>query len=367
MRRSILLLTVALFGCGTALAGPEAGCDRDTVVNHLRHYEGLVRTIHAEYDDVMVEPSPEQIDLIRRVKGKEADSFIRTREECRAKSYAVQYWRKGAKQREESNLLDAELSKTKGSSLFAFDGQILRTIRNPANEPLVAAIASAKNSYWHLMPRHDPGGFLYHYYERPYSEVIAQAPNFSSAVITRASARLHQISVKWMAGGEEDTLDCLFDERFLPLERMRSVKWPHGVVFHEWKYVLSEYNPYPLDSGETVWFPGRVLQLNYNGTAPDGSLLEVVRHEYRIHKIEFNIDIPDEFFELEIPTNARVNDMVTGLGWLPPGQRPAAVLSPAERARWWWTIGVVAAALALVVVALLYVGFRRKRAAAAKA
>src|SRR5262249_4838728 len=155
----------------------------------------------------------------------------------------------------------------------------------------LAAIATANRANWHSMPRHDPGGFLYLYYERPYSEVIASAANFSSATVDRGSARLHRVSVSRIEGAEEDTLDCLFDERFLPLERMRSVNGPNGFVLHEWKYVLSDYNSYPTTSGETIWFPGRVLQLGYNGTAPDGSPLEVVRQEYRIRKIEFNIDI----------------------------------------------------------------------------
>jgi hypothetical protein len=89
-----------------------------------------------------------------------------------------------------------------------------------------------------------------------------------------------------------------------------------------------------------------------------------VREEYNVRKIEFNVDIPDDVFRLEIPANARVWDGVTGRNvWLAPGVRPRD-LFPEERSHWLWH--GTCALLAVVALAAFIWLLRRKLAPARK-
>jgi hypothetical protein len=81
------------------------------------------------------------------------------------------------------------------------------------------------------------------------------------------------------------------------------------------------------------------------GTAPDGSLLVNYEKTFRCDRVQFNIDIPDSFFELEIPKKARFNDLLTGMGWLDQAKRPS-LLFPTEG----WGRRVLVAAIVLVAV-----------------
>jgi len=328
-----------------------------------------MRTLYCEYESRVLETPPERISLIRLVHGKEADRAIYTREDSRHRSAAVKFWRKDAKQREERIRLDPELARI-GAQIQAFDGQILREFspRDGGKEGPIASLSTAKKVYWEQSSRKDPISFIYKYYELPFSQVFSEPSTFSCVPIRRGSDQLYRVLVKcgmWPVKGS--VLEVLFDERLLPLERLVRVPHRPGELVLNHKYTFNDYRPYPLSSGETTWFPNRVTYSVYDilGKMPNGDPLEIYREEITFNKVQFNIDMPDSLFELEIPKNVRVYDGVTGLGWLPPGVRPAALFpAEAQSRRRWWTAGVVLTAIAAVAAGVLYVRSKRRSALA---
>jgi hypothetical protein len=361
MRPLASVLVVLALGWWAEPVRSDTGPARETLCERLKHQEGLVYSLECEYEHRILETRPELIPLIRQVRGKEAERCIITRQHSDAMSRAVKFWRKGPKERMESASLAPE-SLGEKRSVSAFDGQIVRSV-SYRKDDITASIATAETAYWDRMPAFDPMGFLYRYYEIPYSEVIATASTYSSTVITRGTSRFFLVSIRCSGRLSNDVLDFTFDDRYLPVERVQKLKLDDGRLLPFHKLLFSQYKSYPTASGETVWFPDHVEYIGYTGVTPQGEPLEAHREEFPIHSIRFNTDIPDQLFELEIPQNAKVNDKLTGLGWLPPGVRPAA-LFPAEaaRRRWWLTAGIVLAALAVVAVGVVVA--RRRRAAA---
>jgi hypothetical protein len=178
--------------------------------------------------------------------------------------------------------------------------------------------------------------------------------------MVRGADKLYSVSITCGEEGMRDhILTFLFNERFLPVERSLTVRFPDGRLMPNHKYLFSEYKAYDTDSGEKVWFPDVVVYVGYNGRREDGEPLETCREEYHIKKMIFNSDIPDSMFELDIPREARVNDLLTGLGWLPPGERPAALFPAEARARRLWAALAVTAVTVLVGAVVLYRRWKR--------
>jgi hypothetical protein len=343
----------------------DPGPDRGAVVAALAHHEGLVKTLRVDYEHTMLATPPEQAEQIKRALGKKAEASLFTSEFAKGHSGSARFWRKGGKQRDE--WLPLGSTDPQGQTTRAFDGQILRSVEKQGREGRpVAVIATAKTGDWHSAPREDPMAFLYLYYERPLSEVIASASTFSSEVITRGKQRLYRVAIR-CAWPSNHVLEFLFDERFLQQERLLKV-WrarKRDAPVHNHKLVFTDYRAFETSSGEKVWFPDTVTYVGYSmdGTALDGSPLEILWKKFRFTNVQFNIDMPDSLFELEIPKNAQINDMVTGAGWLSPGQRPATLFPAEAWTKRLWVGAVVIAALALVTAAVFY--RRRWRSAAA--
>lgn len=126
------------------------------------------------------------------------------------------------------------------------------------------------------------------------------------------------------------------------------------------KHTFFDYRSYTDSSGETIWFPHEATYKTYARLPSDGSAIEKSVRKVKIRDIKFNVEIPDEFFELKIPKNAKLYDGVTGLGWLPEGERPDELFPAEARARHWtWAaIGIFTTAL---ILAFAVVIVRRRR------
>jgi len=110
--------------------------------------------------------------------------------------------------------------------------------------------------------------------------------------------------------------------------------------------VFTQYRAFNDPSGEVISYPMEIVYHYYIGHAPNGTLVETGTKTYTIEDIKFNIDIPDDKFDLKIPKDAKVFDGVTGLGWLPEGERPAALFpEEARQARWIMFAVIVSLAL----------------------
>mgnify|MGYP001577319726 FL=1 len=99
------------------------------------------------------------------------------------------------------------------------------------------------------------------------------------------------------------------------------------------------------------------------GLHPNGKLVEYLTLNIETKDIKFNMEIPDGVFELRIPSDARVWDGVTGLGWLEPGNRPEMLFPEEARRKRWITVAVVV--LLALVLTIGIVWYRRGRKAVA--
>jgi hypothetical protein len=327
------------------------GPTRADIVNSFRHYEGAVRSVYCEFERIVPETPPAQMQLIRSVKGKDAERAIITRDLARGMSVSIKFWHQGIKQREEGSPLDPELAKA-GPNITAFDGQIVRSFGSSSNG-LVAAVSTAENASWNALPRHDPIAFLFLYYDIPFSQVVADSPAFSVSPLDLGGEHCHRVSLEGTGRLTGQKFDFILNSRLLQVRRTTTM--PTGPGFH-WSNSTQflDYKEHVTASGETVWFPGRIVFTINNGLLPNGEPLEVRREEFPIKLIRFNEPMPDSLFELDIPREASVNDRVTNLGWLPPGVRPAALFPAEARARRWWTAGAVAVACAAIGFGVWY-------------
>ena len=151
-------------------------------------------------------------------------------------------------------------------------GQVLRSVKDHGKDGRpIAVIASAETGDWNSMPREDPMAFVYLFYERPLSEVIASASRFSSKVVERGGEQLYHVSVEGAQPGRH-ALEFLFDNRFLQRERMFKVWYggKHDDLKWNNKLVFSGYRFYDMPSGEPIWFPAEVTYTGYSmvATAP---------------------------------------------------------------------------------------------------
>jgi hypothetical protein len=250
--------------------------------------------------------------------------------------------------------LGADLSSNDHATL-GFDGQVIRQVAPRGNDGQIRAlISTGQKEQWNHSPREDAYTFLYAFYETPYSQVVTQAkrfqaepkgdqPGHTSVFIDCGTGFLSPWSF---------TFD--FDDRWRLLTRRTYYTGGNTSRQLREKMAYSQYEAYRDASGETIWYPKRSINTLYLNDVPN------LVFDYTIREAEFNVDIPDSVFEVEIPKDAGLYDKITGLGWLPPGTRPAALFpDEARRRRLLWVGAGVLAALA--VVATAWVVHRRRQ------
>lgn len=367
-----LALTLAGCSCGR-VAAQDTNSDREKLISWFRHQEELVISMYAEFENVQLPTTLEQAAVIRQIlhERKQDNIYERTLmtpERARNLSYIQQWWRKGAKERFNSyygvdfDSLGEDLIQRRPGTTLAYDGQIVRTL-NPHDESQggsTGSIASEQKSNWNRINRETPFSMLYGYCEVPYSRLIQEAATFHSTLVNRDGKRL--LLVSFDCSGEilgNESLVLLFDEQHRLVERQEFEKVSTAKAQLYRRQFFSDYRRYSDPSGETIWFPHQAIYKSYV-TLLNGSTLETGTKRVRIRAIQFNIDIMDDFFELKIPKNAKINDGVTGRGWLPEGERPD-VLFPHEAKVRRWTWAIIGTLTAILVLALVFVVVRRRR------
>jgi hypothetical protein len=219
MKAILVLYTLNLLAQAHAADAADVGPDRGAVVAALKHQEGLVKSLQVDYEFTMLPTSPRQAALIRDVLPKKLAAIsIFGPEFAKNHTGTARYWRKGDKGRKETS--SVALVPKSGKLTTAFDGQVLRSVKDsgPDGRP-VAVIASAETGKWYGTPKEDPMAFLYLYYERPFSEVVAAASVFSSTVITRGNDRFYRVMVQ-CDHPKEHVLEFVFDDHFRQEERL---------------------------------------------------------------------------------------------------------------------------------------------------
>jgi hypothetical protein len=224
-------------------------------------------------------------------------------------------------------------------------------------------VQTIENAVWNEAIRDNPYSMILEYYDILWSQVIAKATHYAVSHEDRGAQTITKIALRHPRGNLDAVL--FFDREYRLIERHRLSKpllsgsRPDPDLLH--KDTFNDYQQHRDESGEAIWFPHRaVYQRGFLGRSSDGTLLGGTKREITISEIKFNSTIPDSMFEVRIPRTAEVYDGITGMGRLPPGERPGAVFPGERKQRWYLAVAVL---VAVFVGIGLLVAWRRRRGA----
>ena len=278
---------------------------REQVIARLKHHEGQVQSIQAEFEVLHVDTSKEMVprimDYYQRV-GK-ADRWNRGifPDNMSSNNYDCKWLRKGTKEREEKILQSGSRSTLVGRTT-AFDGRLLRIVYD-RKEYLGGEIYTAKESNWNSMPRKTPMTILYEAYGQLFSDCMAAGSTFHIR-----SATLNGVPhIRVLFGDEHNKLALYFDRDWRIVQHDRI-----GVAVYERKEAitsrafLKDYRAYKDANGETFWFPQQVVYQYFTGPTQEDNPMVNRTETLKIKHIRFNIDIPDDSFVLPMPKDVPI-------------------------------------------------------------
>lgn len=343
--------------------------DRDHLAQKLKNEFALVKSMACSYECIASVTSPETVARLKELRktSKYAQSYTLrqmtfSREDAEIRSYYEKWWRSGPQERGEAFPRSNRKENATLRSVYAFDGQINRGLSpRTSSDPPRAFIETATSGTWYKMNRATPFGWVYLFAEEPYWRIIKEATQFDAAEVSSAGQPLAQYTIR-SSKLDNRTLVLRFDNAGRLVDR----QWMQPPMPGDPSELCQrdEFSDYRLSvdsSGETIWFPYRVVYHFYAGRLPDGAMVEHGQQDFRVHELSLNPDIPDERFQLEIPKDAVVWDGISTMSYLDPGTPLPTYQPPAVRSAWWrWlTVGGVVAVLLLALIVVVRRRFRR--------
>lgn len=293
-------LLLVLFAVLPHLAVASDPPSRDEIIARLRHQEGLVRSMEAEFETLhfgtprdMIPRIKEHYQRVGRPDRWERGVFD---DAVSANNSTSRWWRKNLKEREERHFHSpTPTAPTKQTT--AFDGQLVRRLYD-RHEDVAGDIYTAKSGYWNSLPRLNPMSFVYEDAGLAHSERAARAKRFLVDKIkldgkSHTRITLAITSTKLVLYFDPDWRLVQQDHiSFNPVEQKEAI---YSRVF------LKDYRPYQDASGETIWFPHQAIVHHHTGSMPEGSLIVSRTKTVTVKSIRFNVDIPDDKFVLQMP------------------------------------------------------------------
>lgn len=365
MPLSILLILFMIFGINDGLAQPTPNMIRESLVARMRHQEGQVRSGEA-YFEIKVPPTqPDMIPIIEEVcelqgKRNQVGRFVTDDALAETLSNRIHWWRSGDKERYDKLPLKVG-DKPVEPSRAAFDGQVVRRI-DPKADQTVASINSTESGHWKSVNEIHPFSFVYYYQYTPYSEIVEKSPIFEVTNLTVDGDKRLAILVQHPIF-DEMRFRLVYDSQWRLFERhlllKRQKKNFETIEIHH----FMDWREFPNPKGEPVSLPSKAQYRYFMGETLNGTLAEYVTFNVTVQKLNLNIDIPDEIFELKFPSNAKIYDGMTGLGWLEPNENVDHLLPEVIKVRrWWYLLFGILGALGLFFA----IGYRFGKTATAK-
>lgn len=326
---------------GLVCASPQAngGPSVADLQQSLEWRHQMMRTVVAEAT-VREHPTdmtqvPRIAEAVRKLGGDyTVERYITSAELASSRAHDLRWWRAGPRVRSESSPVVEGTEHAAQDQVVVFDGVLVRELSGPLDGRL-GAIHTAEGAKWNRAHRLTFVDFLYEDHGVPFANRLSEA---------RASSL------------GKDTID---GKEYLLVEMQSSLSeglwhrlWttPDGIVrrfdtemalgneprrlFERWEYLA--YADFLDASGETIEYPTQVLYRACLGKLDDGEPVEYWTDEYRIRKINFNQELPDELFTLEFPPGTKIYDGVNGYGYLAEPEQVSAVVefTPDPRIRW---------------------------------
>ncbi len=294
---SLLLVLFAILQPAVARDPPS----RDEVTARLRHQEGLVRSMEAEFETLHFATPQDMIPRIKEYCERIGMPHLLKKciigEEISTNNSTSRWWRKNSKEREERHF-HSPTPTAPAQETTAFDGQLIWRLYDK-HEVVAGDIYTARSGHWNTLPRHNPMSFLYEHAGMAYSERAARAKQFLVEEVKLDGQSHTRVTL----GIPSSKLVLYFDPEWRLAQRDHVFP---NTVFEKKEAVvyrvrLKDYRRYEDASGETIWFPHQAIYHYYTGAMPEGSLIVNMTKTVTVKRIRFNVDIPDEMFVLQVP------------------------------------------------------------------
>lgn len=312
--RACLSALLAVAFAAASFAQQAADKQREELVKRLRHQESLVRSARATFDIIWLPTTAENAALFRAAAEKnrfdanfDANNYILDTSFVKANSFTVRWFREGVKERLEYARYrgaDSPPAAEPAVRIRVFDGNTVSSLECGAAEPF-GSIGTIQSEHWKSENRTQPWSFIYEWYGRPYSDVIADCKDARLETVTRDGQTYTEVTVREQGNWLAPVL--LFDRD----NRMVSRK-VYGKLGDQperlWSQEeLSDYQRHQGPGGEAIWFPHKEVDHHY-AFVGDGKVVEWGTHAVQIRSIEFNVEIPDETFSLRFPPGTKIHD-----------------------------------------------------------
>jgi len=369
MFRPILIGVAQLVLFVTAACLPGFGAEsQERLSGRLRHEYAQIRDMECVYDHVALPTDATVVPLVHRLYqasphlqalGKVQDCIF-TVENAAAQSRRCHWYRKGSMERLSVFELTENVRTGIPRTTYAFDGQIKRQVNyKDIDGKRRGSVATADSADWRRIHRDNPWGFLFSYREIPYWKLVKEAAEFRGEDVQRDGTVVHRYTFRAPKLLRYKFV-LLFDALGRLLEREVWYDILNGPEEIQQRFLFGEYRAHPLRSGETLHFPHRVTKEGILGRLHDDRVVVTNVTNFKILEIQFNQDIPDNLFELEIPPDVEVWDGINHTGWIAPG----APLPKPPSNRTWPRYVVIGSAVLLALSLFGWAAWRRRRIAA---
>ena len=318
------LLELGVVLGAASFAGAVADERQADLADRLGRSERLVASGHAKVHYQCIPTAGKEfkrIEAASRNRGDAEDVWRRyiTNEQMAAEHTTdVEWWRKGEMERVDvyqhaSSPAERRLVRSTG-----FDGSVVRSINVGNDGTTIGNLENVDGGGLSNTNREWPFSFLHEFQMTPYSDIVRRSPEYDESYVERDGARYRQVRVRH-PDIDFVAFELTFDEDHRLTERR--IYWQLTSYGEEEPQcrLHQEFGDYRLvecADGNTVWFPHEVVNHNYVGPLLDGEPVEWQTKRVTVEEIEFNIDIPDETFQVPFPPGIRVYDGLTGLGWI---------------------------------------------------
>jgi hypothetical protein len=353
----LVIMSLLSIPCVWGQGAEDLRAKRAALVAQLRHQESLVRSAECEFECRRHPTRPEMIRRLRQFAGKDEKIFQRyllTEEMARQRSYTVHWWRKGVKERLETRQATAPADRP--PVIKAFDGNVVRTVGQQAGSSK-ASITTTEKAHWNSAQRTHPYAFLFEYLDHPFSKLVEKGKDFEYSTVQADGKTLERVRIADPENPAALSFVLFFDsDRRLVERQMWRLRRAEKVKYIRERMVFENYTAYPEASGDTIWLPHKVHHHYYIEPLPDGSPIEWTWETITIHKIAFNVEIPDALFVPTLPPETQVRDDISGQGNIPVGTVSEKLWldPPVDRPwwrRWWvWCLAPLPALLGFWVV-----------------
>jgi hypothetical protein len=273
----------------------------------------LVHSARAEFTVTYLATTPaemERISSLCRQRGHDyrAGSYYISAHQARRRSYHVNWFRKGVREREEKTYI----ARPAIVETTVFDGQAVRSLDGTPGRSCLYINSPGVN--WFPKHRIQPFAFAFEFRSLPHGTLIRESADRRVDRHVEGNQQWSELVVRHPT---EDhlLLRLVFDGQHRLLERetiftrtshLMQLDNEEPAVYS--RHEFSDYKPYDDGHGKRIWFPSKAVLRYYLGKLPDGTGVQTHAIAVDVRDIEFNAAVPDEKFAVEAPEGVPVYD-----------------------------------------------------------